>query len=72
MAILYKIIYNVVRGGNVVKKGYEHIDITFSNNNEKEMELYNWLDENKGILNTSTYIKVLLFELMNKEKGSEK
>lgn len=56
----------------MVKKGYEHIDITFSQNNEKEMELYKWLDDKSGILNTSTLVKVLLFELMVKEKGSEK
>jgi hypothetical protein len=55
----------------MVKKGYEHIDITFSQNNEKEMELYKWLNEKCGILNTSTHIKVLLFDLMNKEKGSK-
>lgn len=56
----------------MVKKGYEHVDITFSQNNEKEMKLYKWLDKKSGILNTSTLVKVLLFELMNKEEGSEK
>jgi hypothetical protein len=56
----------------MVKKGYEHVDITFSQNNEKEMKLYKWLAKKSGILNTSTLVKVLLFELMNKEEGSEK
>lgn len=56
----------------MVKKGYEHIDITFSQNNEKEMELYKWLYEKSGILNTSTLVKVLLYELMVKDKSLEK
>ncbi|WP_061342921.1 hypothetical protein [Clostridium botulinum] len=56
----------------MVKKGYEHIDMTFSKNNEKEMELYQWLNEKSGILSATALAKQLLFQLMIKEKEEEK
>lgn len=50
-------------------KNYEKIDLAFSVNNEKEMELYNWIENKCGILNKSTLIKQMLYELMIKDKG---
>lgn len=55
----------------MVKKGYERIDIPFSINNEKEMELYKWIEGKCGILNKSTLIKQMLYEIMIKEKSSD-
>ena len=55
----------------MVKKGYERIDITFSINNEKEMELLKWIEHKSGVLNKSTLIKHLLYEIMIKEKSSD-
>ncbi|MBS5937730.1 hypothetical protein [Clostridium sp.] len=55
----------------MVKKGYERIDITFSINNEKEMELLKWIECKCGILNKSTLIKQMLYEIMIKEKSSD-
>ncbi|WP_161956032.1 hypothetical protein [Clostridium tertium] len=53
----------------MVKKGYERIDVTFSITNEKEMELYKWIENKSGILNKSTLIKQMLYEIMIKDKG---
>ena len=59
-----------MRGDDVVKKGYERIDITFSINNEKEMELLKWIEGKCGILNKSTLIKQMLYEIMIKDKSN--
>lgn len=56
----------------MVKKGYEHIDITFSKNNEIEMEVYNWINKKSGILSPSTLVKQILFQLMTDEKEGSK
>lgn len=55
----------------MVKKGYERIDVTFSINNEKEMELLKWIEDKSGVLNKSTLIKHLLYETMIKDKGNK-
>lgn len=55
----------------MVKKGYERIDVTFSNNNQKELELLEWIEEKSGVLSKSTLIKHLLYELMLKDKSSK-
>lgn len=54
----------------MVKKGYEKIDLAFSKNNEKEMELYKWIEDKCGILNKSTLIKQMLYEIMVKDKSN--
>lgn len=53
----------------MAKKVYEKIDLAFSVNNEKEMELLKWIENKCGILNKSTLIKQMLYELMIKDKG---
>lgn len=53
-----------------MEKKYEKIDLAFSRNNEKEMELYKWIESKSGILNKSTLIKQMLYELMIKDKGN--
>lgn len=52
-------------------KNYEKIDVAFSKSNEKEMELYKWIENRSGILNKSTLIKQMLYEIMIKDKGNE-
>lgn len=51
-------------------KKYEKIDLAFSINNEKEMELYKWIESKCGILNKSTLIKQMLYEVMIKDKSN--
>ena len=52
-----------------MEKKYEKIDLAFSRNNEKEMELYKWIENKSGILNKSTLVKQMLYEIMIKDKG---
>lgn len=52
-------------------KNYEKIDLAFSKNNEKEIELYKWIEDKSGILNKSTLIKQILYEIMIKDKGNK-
>lgn len=51
-------------------KNYEKIDLAFSKANEKEMELYKWIENKSGILNKSTLIKQMLYEAMIKDKSN--
>jgi hypothetical protein len=57
--------------GEFMAKNYEKIDLAFSRNNEKEMELYKWIENKSGILNKSTLIKQMLYEIMVKDKGDK-
>ena len=56
----------------MVKKGYEHLDITFSKTNEKEMELYNWIETKAGLISKTATAKQILYNAMIKEKGLDK
>ena len=40
--------------------GYKHIELTFREGNEKEMELYKFIEENSTLLGKSKYIKQLI------------
>lgn len=50
----------------MVKKGYEHIDVTFSITNELEMELYKHMIKKGELIGNGKYIKQLIQEDMKK------
>ena len=52
-----------------MERKYEKIDLAFSKNNEKEMDLYKWIENKSGILNKSTLVKQILYEAMIKDKS---
>lgn len=52
----------------MVKKGYEHVDVTFSKNNELEMELYKYIIEKGVIVGSGKYLKQLIYEDMKKSQ----
>lgn len=55
----------------MVKNGYEHLDITFSKTNEKEIELFKWIESKAGLISKTAIAKQLLYEAMLKEKDSK-
>lgn len=42
--------------------GYKHIDLTFSEDNENEMKLYKFIQENSTLLGKSKYIKQIIYK----------
>jgi hypothetical protein len=68
MAILYKIIYNVVRGGIMEDKN--KYSLSFKNN-EKEQELKNWILEKSEIIGFANYIKQVMYEKMLEDKAKK-
>lgn len=55
----------------MVKKGYEHLDITFSKTNQREMEIFKWIESKSGIISKTATAKQILYEAMLKDKGSK-
>lgn len=55
----------------MVKKGYENLDITFSKKNEKEMEIFKWIESKAGVISKTAIAKQILYEAMLKEKGTK-
>lgn len=55
----------------ILARNYEKIDLAFSKNNEKEMELYKWIENKSGILNKSTLVKQMLYEIMVRDKSKK-
>lgn len=54
---------------NKVKKdNYERIEITFSKENQIEMDLYNFILEQSKVLGKGKYVKNLIYDVMKKAK----
>lgn len=54
------------RGGVMVKKGYERVDVTFSKTSDIEMQLYKYIEEKGQLIGKGKYIKQLILEDMKK------
>lgn len=49
-------------GDKKKKHDYERVDVTFAKDNEEEMQLYNYLEENSKLLGKAKYMKQLLLK----------
>ena len=52
----------------VKKNSYERVEITFSKNNEIEMEILEYLNQKSKLLGKGKYIKSLIYKDMKNEK----
>lgn len=48
-------------------KDYERVEVTFSKTNEKDIKLFNHLEDNSEIIGKGRYIKKLISEDMKKK-----
>lgn len=53
------------------KEQYERLEVTFSKDNDKEMELYDFAMKESKLFGKGKYIKMLILEDFKKKKGSK-